>query len=227
VEVVPLGVDTDFFRPGADARDPVREVPHPRVVFVGRLRHYKGLAVLARALAQLPEVHLIVVGSGPERASFEAALSAAGCRDRALLVGETDDDRLRRFYLHAEAAVLCSTSNAEAFGLAIAEAQSCAVPAVTTEVGTGTAQTVADGVSGRVVAPNDAEVLAEALRWCLDAERAPALRRAARAHATEKLCARRMTATIARIYAETMDRSGDGGEAEAASPAPERGRTPC
>jgi glycosyltransferase involved in cell wall biosynthesis len=204
VEVVPLGVDTDFFRPDPPGRDPVPEIPHPRVLFVGRLRHYKGLPVLARALALLPEVRLVVAGGGPERASFESALRAAGCRDRTLLVGEVDDDRLRRLYQHADAAVLCSTSNAEAFGLTIAEAQSCGVPAVTTEVGTGTSQAVADGVSGRVVPPNDAEALARALRWCLDPGRAPALRGAAREHATAKLCARRMTEAIARIYEEAI-----------------------
>ena len=201
VEVVPLGVDTDFFAPEPLGRDPVPEIPHPRFLFVGRMRHYKGLPVLARALAKLPDVRLIVAGSGPERPAFEAALRDAGCRDRALLVGDVDDDRLRRLYQHADAAVLCSTSNAEAFGLSTAEAQSCGVPAVTTEVGTGTAQTVADGVSGRVVAPNDADALAAALHWCLDANRAPALRQAARAHALDKLCARRMTEAVVRIYA--------------------------
>jgi rhamnosyl/mannosyltransferase len=204
VEVVPLGVDTDFFSPEPLGRNPVPEIPHPRIFFVGRMRHYKGLPVLARALAKLPDVRLIVAGNGPERPTFEAALRDAGCRDRALLVGDVDDDRLRRFYQHADAAVLCSTSNAEAFGLTTAEAQSCGVPAVTTEVGTGTAQTVADGVSGRVVPPNDADALAGAIRWCLDADRAPALRKAARAHAMEKLCARRMTEAVAKVYENVL-----------------------
>ena len=94
-----------------------------------------------------------------------------------------------------------------AFGLTTAEAQSCGVPAVTTEVGTGTAQTVADGVSGRVVAPNDPEALAEAIRWCLDASRAPSLRRAARAHALEKLCARRMADAVLKVYERAMAES--------------------
>jgi rhamnosyl/mannosyltransferase len=207
VEVVPLGVDTDFFSPEPLGGNPVPEIPHPRILFVGRMRHYKGLPVLARALAKLPDVRLVVAGSGPERPIFEAALRDAGCRDRALLVGDVDDDRLRRLYQHADAAVLCSTSNAEAFGLSTAEAQSCGVPAVTTEVGTGTAQTVADGVSGRVVAPNDADALADALRWCLDADRAPALRKAARAHAMENLCARRMTESVVKVYERATSES--------------------
>jgi len=76
---------------------------------------------------------------------------------------------------------------------------------VTTDVGTGTAQTLDDGVSGRVVRAGDAAGLAEALAWCLDAARAPALRAAARAHAERSLCARRMARDIEEIYREIAD----------------------
>ena len=204
VEVVPLGVDLDRFRPDPSATDPFPHIARPRIVFVGRLRHYKGLPVLAAALARLPQAQaqaqLVVVGAGPERASFEETLRALGCRDRAHLLGELDDNQLVRLLQTADAAVLASTSHAEAFGVAIAEAQACGVPAVTTEVGTGTAQTVADGISGRVVRSNDPEALAAALAWCLDPGAAPARRAAARAHAEAKLCARRMTDSVQQVY---------------------------
>jgi glycosyltransferase involved in cell wall biosynthesis len=90
--------------------------------------------------------------------------------------------------------------NAEAFGISIAEAQSCGVPAVTTAVGTGTEQTVADGISGRVVPPNDPRALAEALAWCLQPSRTAALRAAARAHAETHLNAHRMVDAVCRVY---------------------------
>ena len=59
--------------------------------------------------------------------------------------------------------------------------------------------------SGRVVRAGDAAGLAEALAWCLDAARAPALRAAARAHAERSLCARRMARDIEEIYREIAD----------------------
>jgi len=204
VLVVPLGVDLDRLRPDPTVRDPLPEVAHPRLLFVGRLRHYKGLDVLAAALARLPQAQLVVVGDGPERDAFEAALCANGCRERAHLLGDVDDERLLRLLQTADAAVLPSTSRAEAFGVAIAEAQACGVPAVTTDVGTGTQQTVADGVSGRVVPPNNATALAEGLAWCLDPPHAAARRAAARQHAEARLCAQRMTDTIVGVYVEGM-----------------------
>jgi rhamnosyl/mannosyltransferase len=206
IEVVPLGVDLQRFRPGGGAPDPLPQIPRPRAVFVGRLRHYKGLPVLAAALARLPDVHLVVIGEGPERDSLQRALHAYGCSARAHLLGEVDDSLLPRILQAADAAVLASTSRAEGFGLAIAEAQACGVPAVTTDVGTGTAQTVADGVSGRVVQPHDPGALADALRWCLDPVAAPARRAAARAHAEAHLCAHRMAATIHDVYMQSLNR---------------------
>ena len=200
VEVVPLGVDLHRFRPDPQVADPFPRIAHPRIVFVGRLRHYKGLPVLAAALARLPQAQLVVVGDGPERGRFEDTLRARGCRERAHLLGDLDDDPLVRLLQTADAAALASTSHAEAFGVAIAEAQACGVPAVTTEVGTGTAQTVADGISGRVVAPYDPEALAAALAWCLDPEAAPARRAAARAHAVAALSADRMTDAVRHVY---------------------------
>jgi rhamnosyl/mannosyltransferase len=207
VRVIPHGIDLERFRPDPNVVDPLPAVAHPRIIFVGRLRHYKGLPILAAALEQLPQAQLVVVGGGPERGRFEAALRARGCRTRAHLVGEVDDDQLIRLLQTADAAVLPSTSRAEAFGLAIAEAQACGVPAVTTAVGTGTSQTVADGVSGRVIRPGDAAELAEALTWCLDPLQQQARRAAARAHAETALCARRMTEAIHAVYDEVRNRA--------------------
>jgi rhamnosyl/mannosyltransferase len=200
--VIPLGVDLEVFCPRDSGPDVLAGVGRPRVLFVGRLRYYKGLSVLAAALCQLEHAQLVVVGDGPERGELEASLQAHNCRDRAHLLGEIDNAALPRVFRAADVAVLASTSNAEAFGLSIAEAQACGVPAVTTDVGTGTAQTVADGVSGRIVTPGDPRALAEAISWCLDPTRAPALRAAARRHAEEHLCARRMAAAVHELYVQ-------------------------
>lgn len=203
--VVPLGVDLDRFRPDPAAVDPLPGAGRPRVAFVGRLRHYKGLEVLAAALARVDGAQLVVAGEGPERPALERALAASGCRARAHLLGEVSDDVLVRLLQTSDAAVLASTSRAEAFGLSIAEAQACGLPAVTTDVGTGTSCTVADGVSGRVVPPGDPAALADALRWCLDPAHRESRRRAARAHAESGLCARRMAAAVVDCYREIAE----------------------
>jgi glycosyltransferase involved in cell wall biosynthesis len=205
VRVVPFGVDLEIFRPNPAVSDPLPHVPHPRILFVGRLRHYKGLPVLVRAVAQLPEAHLVVAGDGRERGALVAALQAHGCRERAHLLGEVEGQTLVRLLQTADALALPSVSRAEAFGLAVAEAQACGVPAVVTDVGTATTYTVNDGLSGRIVPPGDPAALGAALAWCVDARHSAARRAAARAHAEAKLCGRRMAAAIEAIYAEALD----------------------
>lgn len=199
VHVVPLGVDIEHFRPDPECPDPLPGVPRPRILFVGRLRHYKGLLLLAEVLARLPNAQLVVVGEGPERDRLEGSLRAHGCRDRAHLLGEVAEDRLLALMQSSDAAVLPSTSRAEAFGLAIAEAQSCGLPAVTTEIGTGTGLTVENHVSGKIVPPT-APALSAALDWCLDPEHAATRRAAARAHAVACLDAERMVTQVLATY---------------------------
>ena len=207
IRIVPYGIDVEVFRPAEGADDPIPEVPHPRLVFVGRLRHYKGLTVLAAALTRLPTAQLVVVGTGPEHAAFVRALHEAGCRDRAHLLGEVPEATLIRVLQHADAAVMPSTSKAEAFGIAVVEAQSCGVPAVVTDVGTGTVATVIDGKSGRVVAPRDVDGLAAAVAWCFAAEGREEKRRAARQRALECFDAARMAADIHALYSALEGRT--------------------
>lgn len=59
-EVVPTGVDTEFFAPNWDR--PAN--PRPRVLFVGALRIFKGPEVVLDAAHRFPQVDFVVVGDG-------------------------------------------------------------------------------------------------------------------------------------------------------------------
>ncbi len=60
-EVVPTGVDTDFFTPNRER--PAN--PRPRVLFVGSLRVFKGPQVVLDAAQRYPQADFILVGDGP------------------------------------------------------------------------------------------------------------------------------------------------------------------
>jgi glycosyltransferase involved in cell wall biosynthesis len=59
-EVVPTGVDTEFFTPYGDRPANVR----PRVLFVGALRAFKGPQVVLDAAQRYPQADFVVVGDG-------------------------------------------------------------------------------------------------------------------------------------------------------------------
>jgi glycosyltransferase involved in cell wall biosynthesis len=160
--VVPLGVDARRFAPPTTPYD-----GPPTLLFVGKLRHYKGLDDLLRALVEMQEVHLNVVGDGPMRSPWEALAEELGLADHIHFLGEVNDADLPRLYHQAHLFVLPANARAEAFGTVLLEAMAAGLPCITTEVGTGTSWVVQHGVTGLVVPPCNSEALAGAIRQLL------------------------------------------------------------
>jgi rhamnosyl/mannosyltransferase len=166
--VVPLGIDPLPFL--AAARGRARSI-RPRasrhvVLFVGKLRHYKGLDVLIDAMAQV-DASLIVVGTGPMEHEWRALAAGSPAADRIHFVGQVTDDELPGYYASADVVVLPSSQRSEAFGLVLVEAMATGCPVVSTELGTGTSFVNQHGKTGLVVPPGDPTALAQALESLL------------------------------------------------------------
>jgi glycosyltransferase involved in cell wall biosynthesis len=87
-----------------------------------------------------------------------------GLADKVQFVGEISEADLPRFYASGDLFVLPANSRAEAFGKVLQEAMAAGLPCLTTELGTGTSFVVQDGVTGRVVPPQQPEALAAAIQ---------------------------------------------------------------
>jgi len=139
VDVIPNVVDEQIFvLPRADeVRDP------NQLLFVGLIRHVKGLDVLIRALGHLlpefPELRLSVAGGSFYRAyerdaaEVRSLVQGLGLRDRVAFLGEvapTDVATLMR-----RSALLVVPSRRETFSLVTAEALACGTPVVATRCG--------------------------------------------------------------------------------------------
>ncbi len=196
------------------------------LIGVGRLRYYKGHDVTLRALTMLPNVIAVIAGNGPMEGAWRALARELGVAQRAIFAGSPGDDALPAF-LHAADIYACpSTSRAEAFGIALLEGMACGLPAVSTEVGSGTSWVNQDGVSGRVVAPNDPVAFAAAV----EALRDPAVRRtlgtAARDRVAAEFTTERMVAAVEAVYQDvTGARPGHGRGATRMRPGHARGAT--
>lgn len=138
----------------------------PRLLFVGRLRYYKGLHILIEALRQVEGVELWIAGHGPERARLERQVASARLNQRVRFLGDVADDDLPALYRQADIFVLPSHLRAEAFGIVLVEALASGVPCISTALGTGTDFVNVHQETGLVVPPGDAAALAEAIR-CL------------------------------------------------------------
>jgi glycosyltransferase involved in cell wall biosynthesis len=132
------------------------------LLFVGRLRYYKGLDTLIRVLPRVP-ARLLVIGTGPMEKEWKALARDTGVSDRIAWLGEVSDSDLPDIYHVSDIFVLPASHTSEAFGLVQVEAMAAGLPVVCTELGTGTSYVNRDGVTGFVVPPNDVDALCDAL----------------------------------------------------------------
>lgn len=140
----------------------------PRLIYAGRLAHEKGIDVLLEAMALISDHRwkLDIVGSGLPRdeVAFEKQARALGIADRIDFKGHKAD--VFAELAGADIAVLPSRV-AEACPLIIQEAYACRVAVVTTDLG-AQPETVDDGVTGLLVAPESPRALADAIGRLLD-----------------------------------------------------------
>jgi glycosyltransferase involved in cell wall biosynthesis len=134
-------------------------------VFVGRLTEQKALPVALAAVAAVQGARLTLVGDGPERASLERRAQELGLGDRVHFLGSLPRNEALRYLAGAQAAVLSSAW--ENLPHAAVEALAVGTPVISTNVG-GVPEVVHDGKNGLLVAANDVEALADALRKLLD-----------------------------------------------------------
>jgi rhamnosyl/mannosyltransferase len=204
--VVPLGIGLDAHAAldrGSARADALRQRHGgPFVLFVGRLRYYKGVDVLLHAMARWPAGRLVVVGDGPEEARLHALHATLGLGERVRFTGAIGDADLLAHLEAASVAVLPSTHPSEALGIAMIEALAAGLPAVCTELGTGTTFVNRDGETGLVVPPGDAPALAAALaRLMDDAGLRARLGEGARHRAQAVFSAEAMMRGVAQAYA--------------------------
>jgi len=133
---------------------------------VATLRSWKGHRYLLQAIAALPykDVHVAIVGDGPQREALEALAKELGLASRVTFAGNQADVApwLQSFDLFC----LPSYAN-EGVPQALMQAMACGLPVVTTPVGS-IEEIVTDGDTGVLVPPEDADRLRDAIARLLD-----------------------------------------------------------
>lgn len=122
-DIIPNGLQTEVFR----AAKPV-DHERPYLLCVGRLEEYKGVQHVIRALPDLPEYDLYVVGSGNYQAKLRDIARTFGVEDRVEFFGYVDSDRLPSLYTGSTVYLLLSKF--EAYGMTVAEALASGTPCV-------------------------------------------------------------------------------------------------
>jgi teichuronic acid biosynthesis glycosyltransferase TuaC len=180
VRVLRNGVDLALFRPyDREAARQTLGFVGPTALAVGNLVALKRHNLIVEALTQLPELELVIVGDGPERAAIENLARERGVADRVRLLGRVPQDRLPEFYSAADLLVLVSTH--EGWPNVLLESMACGTPVLVSAI-PGITEIVASADAGRIVADVAPSRLAAAIG---DLLAAPPLRAATRGYAEQ------------------------------------------
>ncbi len=154
--VVENGIALADFRPDAPPSFSGLQGRQPLLLCIGRLVEQKGQDILIRALAQIPDARLVLVGEGPRRSDLESLAARLGLSGRITFTGVSNDLRP----LLASADVYVQPSRREGFGLAAVEAMAAGRPVVASDV-PGLREVVAD--AALKVPPCEPTTLASAI----------------------------------------------------------------
>lgn len=138
------------------------------ILTVGRLMERKGqhlvLQAMPRVLNEIPDAVYVAVGVGPDRERLESLANELGVADRVRFPG---DRHTLEFYHACDVFVMPSldftlNGDIESFGIVFLEANVCRKPVIGGR-NCGMLDSVADGVSGLLVDPENIDELADAI----------------------------------------------------------------
>ncbi len=192
--VIPNGLlPADFADviPSPEARD---------VLFVGELRHLKGVDVLLDALAQIETPHrptAMIVGGGPDAGTFKAQAAALGLGDRVTFPGPMPAPKA--FPLGR---CIVVPSRAESFPYIVLEAAAAGLPMLMT--GVGGIPEITAGLDVPFLMPGDSACLARHLQAFLaDPSQGAAQAGSLRARVADRFTVARMATDIQDFYRTT------------------------
>ncbi len=148
IEVVPLAVDTDLFRPALKDADLLAELECTHddliVLYTGRLLWAKGILDFVEAAALVDKdpscshVKFVVVGDGPDKELMLKYIDTYKVQSRFRFMSRVDYSRMPKIYNIADIVVVPSSISAiweEQFGMVLAESMACSKPIIATNTG--------------------------------------------------------------------------------------------
>lgn len=163
VKIIPLAFDSKF----AVNEPKVIRGTGRKILFVGKLRDYKGVDYLIRAMQDVDAV-LDIVGNGEKEKKLKQLVADLNLNSKIKFWNNASDEDLNLFYQNASVFVLPSINEAEAFGIVQLEAMGSATPVINTHLKSGVPYVSLDGVTGFTVPPRSPHALATAINRILE-----------------------------------------------------------
>ena len=215
-DVVLHGIDTDSFHPLAAKRAAQADAPGlqdaapPFIGCFGRIRAQKGTDVFVEAMIDTLRDRAgtaIVMGRATQKHEgfldgLRDKIAAAGMTERIRILPEVPVEEMAAWYQRLD--LFIAPQRWEGFGLTPLEAMACGVPTIATRVG-AFEELVRDGETGALIAPGNAQAMADAAnRYLDDPDRLTSHAENARAHVTARFRIEQEATALNAIYREML-----------------------
>lgn len=166
IDVIPFGVDTEFFRPiKVKKQEDIFQI-----LSVGYLIERKGHEYLIRAVKEVLKtqnnVRLKIVGSGPLETKLKNLIHELELQKEVKIIKNVSDEELLYLYnsshLFVLPSIIDSQGNTEGLGVVLLEAMACGLPVIGSDVG-GIPDIISDGQTGLLVPQKNVYKLSKAI----------------------------------------------------------------
>ena len=132
-QVIPNIVNLDRFKPVSDAK----QARPFRLVITRHLEAIYGIETAIEAVAiareQIPDVQLLIAGSGPQKGQLQALVERLGLLQQVSFVGNLDATQIVAFYQSAD--VMLNPTTVDNMPNSVLESLASGVPVITTDAG--------------------------------------------------------------------------------------------
>ena len=163
VVFTPPGIDTNVYKPDRRLKRTTD------IIFAGRIEttsSWKGLDVLFHAVSlvkkELPHIAVSVVGRGDAVELYRQLAKDLSIEENVTFITNKHGKQMVSMYQAAKIIALPSKTEAESFGMVLAEAMACGVTPIGSRIG-GIPNVINHEENGLLVPPNDAMALCEAI----------------------------------------------------------------
>lgn len=177
LSIIPMGVDTDFFKDGNGTRLRSNLAPDTSILlFVGRLVEKKGVSVLLKAFSLLPtrnreRTRLWIVGDGGMRSELETEAEKLRITKQTTFWGKQPNETLPDFFaasnIFVGPSLIDSAGDTEGQGVVFLEAFASGTPIIASRVG-GIPDVIKHEESGILVSPRNPDELSNAITRLLN-----------------------------------------------------------
>lgn len=198
IEVIPNGIDTNFFRPldKIEARKRLGLEGGKILLSLSRLGYEKNIDVMIRAFEDV-DAKLIIAGRGPAERKLKKLTRELGLQKKVVFKGFVPEKLKPTYYSAADAFIIAS--DVETQGLVVVEAMACGTPVIGAN-SRALPEIINDGRNGYLFEPRNVEQLAEKIEMFEPSER---MRKNA-IRTSKNFSIEKCTAKLEKLYRESL-----------------------